>query len=74
MNSIGYIRLHSDTKSAQNQTIVENCLFFKHTPHFSEAVYRIYRQSVLYQSTVLSRSVNNYSDAVQIDSTIPICK
>jgi hypothetical protein len=48
MNSRGYIRLHSDTESAQNQTIVGNCLFFKHYPNISEAVYKIYRQSILY--------------------------
>ena len=52
INSIGYIRMHSDSESAQNQTIVGNCLFFKHYPDIEEAVYRIYRQSILYLSTV----------------------
>lgn len=46
MNSMGYIRMHSDSESAQTATMVGNCLFFKHYPSFEEAVYRIYRQSV----------------------------
>ena len=46
MNSRSYIRMHSDSESAQIATMVGNCLFFKHYPTFGEAVYRIYRQSV----------------------------
>ena len=52
MNSRGYIRMHSDTESAQAATMVGNCLFFKHYPDIGEAVYRIYRQTILYLSTV----------------------
>jgi len=48
MNSMGYIKLHSDSESAQVATMVGNCLFFKHTALFGEAVYRIYRQTILY--------------------------
>lgn len=82
MNSRGYIRLHSDTESAQNQTIVGNCLFFKHTPHFDEAVYRIYRQSPLphrkkdcqqsMHSLLIDTVLNHSIDTVIIDSALKL--
>ena len=70
---MGYIRLHSDTESAQNQTIVGNCLFFKHYPDIEEAVYRIYRQSILYLSTVYLAIVLSSFSTVQKASAIQHC-